>query len=219
MKIYNCYTAHELRSFIGTDRYYKHSLGKGKFVFTDGIHWLRDTLECHWLIDNIVIYSMEFIERIYCRLQIVYENEIDFYVKNATHLLQFTSRANLSEPKLYKLEYGQKNLIDCEEIGDFFKFLSCPEKEKADIENEITLFQASREPFDRITVEFKTAKKGEGTLILYDRYDSVLKEVFFSYSDLFIDEKSFNPDNYYKKFRLPLVFSGEYFVLMVPTED
>jgi hypothetical protein len=42
----------ELKSFIGTTRYYRHWLGV--LVYTDGVKFLADRAKAYWLIDSIV---------------------------------------------------------------------------------------------------------------------------------------------------------------------
>ena len=39
---------------IGTTKYIKH--WTGAFVFTDGVDYLREAADCHWLIDAIASY-------------------------------------------------------------------------------------------------------------------------------------------------------------------
>lgn len=60
MSTYNSKLALEARQFSGTDNWYKHFLG---IVFTDGVSFLREQLECHWLIDDIAIFSRDFWEK------------------------------------------------------------------------------------------------------------------------------------------------------------
>lgn len=60
MSTYNSTIALEARQFSGTGNWYKHCLG---IVFTDGVKWLREQLECHWLIDDIAIFSRELWEK------------------------------------------------------------------------------------------------------------------------------------------------------------
>ncbi|MDD4183068.1 MAG: hypothetical protein PHT53_04540 [Candidatus Omnitrophica bacterium] len=45
----------ELNQFTGTENYYKHWLGK--IVYTDGVKYLADKAEAHWLIDLIASYQ------------------------------------------------------------------------------------------------------------------------------------------------------------------
>ncbi len=54
--IYNSAVAQEARAFYGTENWYQHALDKS-VVFTDGIKWLREKLNCFWLIDDIVLQS------------------------------------------------------------------------------------------------------------------------------------------------------------------
>lgn len=58
MSTYNSTIALESRQFKGTDHWYKHFLG---IVFTDGVKWVREQLECYWLIDDIAIFSRDFL--------------------------------------------------------------------------------------------------------------------------------------------------------------
>jgi hypothetical protein len=48
-------TNKELHGFTGTENWYKHRF-TGK-LFTDGIHHLRETYSCFWLIDDILLFS------------------------------------------------------------------------------------------------------------------------------------------------------------------
>lgn len=57
MSTYTSKVAREARQFSGSGTWYKHALG---IVFTDGIHWLREQLDCYWLIDDIAILSRKF---------------------------------------------------------------------------------------------------------------------------------------------------------------
>ena len=55
MSIYDASVIAESKKFIGTENYYKHTLCP--IIYTDGVKWLAETLECHWLIDDIAIFS------------------------------------------------------------------------------------------------------------------------------------------------------------------
>lgn len=44
----------DLHQFTGTEHYYKHFTG---LVYTDGVKFLADNAECHWLIDAIASYQ------------------------------------------------------------------------------------------------------------------------------------------------------------------
>lgn len=47
-----------LRQFTGTENYWKHLFpGKSPILLTDGCRWIRDTLNCYWLFDSILIYQ------------------------------------------------------------------------------------------------------------------------------------------------------------------
>ncbi|MCT7989022.1 DUF6876 family protein [Laspinema olomoucense] len=48
-------TESELRQFIGTTAYHRHWLGA--FVLTDGVQYLAEKGEAHWLIDAIASYQ------------------------------------------------------------------------------------------------------------------------------------------------------------------
>jgi hypothetical protein len=50
MNIYNAEIALEARHFHGTENWYKHLFG---IVYTDGVQWLAETLNCYWLIDEV----------------------------------------------------------------------------------------------------------------------------------------------------------------------
>ena len=45
----------ELEQFTGTTRYYKSGLGS--LLLTEGVHYLRERLECYWLIDVVESYQ------------------------------------------------------------------------------------------------------------------------------------------------------------------
>lgn len=45
----------ELEQFTGTTSYYKSSFGK--LLLTDGAHYLRERLDCYWLIDVVESYQ------------------------------------------------------------------------------------------------------------------------------------------------------------------
>ena len=57
MNIYSNAVYQESRQFNGTTQWYKHFLG---IILTDGIRWLRDSLNCYWLVDDIAIFSSDF---------------------------------------------------------------------------------------------------------------------------------------------------------------
>ena len=60
MNIYDPLVATESRQFCGTTHWYKHLLG---IVYTDGVKWLAEKLQCHWLVDDIAFYSQPFWKR------------------------------------------------------------------------------------------------------------------------------------------------------------
>ena len=45
----------ELEQFIGTTRYYRSTFGR--LLLTDGAHYLRERLNCYWLIDIVESYQ------------------------------------------------------------------------------------------------------------------------------------------------------------------
>ncbi len=45
----------ELQQFTGTTRHYRSSFGS--LLLTDGVHYLRETLNCYWLIDIVESYQ------------------------------------------------------------------------------------------------------------------------------------------------------------------
>lgn len=45
----------ELEQFIGTTQYYRSSFGR--LLLTDGVHFLRERLNCYWLIDIVESYQ------------------------------------------------------------------------------------------------------------------------------------------------------------------
>ena len=57
MNLYNSETYLESGQYTGTSQWYKHQFG---IILTDGIKWLRDKLNCYWLVDDIAIFSAKF---------------------------------------------------------------------------------------------------------------------------------------------------------------
>ena len=47
----------ELAQFTGTESYYRSSFGG--LLLTDGVHYLRERLQCYWLIDIVESYQSE----------------------------------------------------------------------------------------------------------------------------------------------------------------
>ena len=45
----------ELANFIGTENYFKHSIGN--FNYTDGIKFLAEQAQCYWLVDLVGSYQ------------------------------------------------------------------------------------------------------------------------------------------------------------------
>lgn len=45
---------HDLQQFTGTQQYYRHFTG---LLYTDGIHYLAEHAQCHWLIDLVGSYQ------------------------------------------------------------------------------------------------------------------------------------------------------------------
>lgn len=60
MSTYTPIIAREAKQFSGTEHSYQHPYG---IVFTDGVKWLRETLQCYWLIDDIALFSRKFWEK------------------------------------------------------------------------------------------------------------------------------------------------------------
>jgi len=50
-------TKYELEQFTGTEQYYKH--WTKLMVYTDGVSYLADKGECHWLLDVIASYQIK----------------------------------------------------------------------------------------------------------------------------------------------------------------
>jgi len=48
----------ELAQFTGTTQYHRSSFGRLRL--TDGIHYLRERLDCYWLIDVVESYQPQF---------------------------------------------------------------------------------------------------------------------------------------------------------------
>ena len=46
----------ELRSFTGTEYYYKHPFG---IYFTDGVKFLAEVCSCYWLIDAVASWQYD----------------------------------------------------------------------------------------------------------------------------------------------------------------
>ena len=132
MNTFNINVARQSEGFIATQYWYKHMFG---IIYTDGVKWLANELNCYWLIDDIALYS------------------------NA----------------LRKKE----------------GFLTC---------------------------EFKTPNRGEGWLYFTDGDNTVLKETYYSFTDLFIDESTLEPDE--AVIRFFLIFDGSFnkHVLLMPSE-
>ncbi len=63
MNIYDTSVIDELGDFHGTENWYKHRLSS--MIYTDGIKWLANRLECYWLIDDIAIFSKKLREKHY----------------------------------------------------------------------------------------------------------------------------------------------------------
>lgn len=57
MNTYTLKIALEAGQFTGTGQWYRHFLG---ILLTDGVRWLREKLECYWLIDDIALFSRNF---------------------------------------------------------------------------------------------------------------------------------------------------------------
>jgi hypothetical protein len=57
----------ELRQFIGTENYYRHSLLRS-FVYTDGLKYMAEICGAYWLIDAILSYQSSKIIRTHHRL-------------------------------------------------------------------------------------------------------------------------------------------------------
>jgi len=47
----------ELRQFSESETFYKHALTRQ--IFTEGVHYVRETYRCFWLIDDILLYGVE----------------------------------------------------------------------------------------------------------------------------------------------------------------
>jgi hypothetical protein len=48
-------TSADLDQFTGTENHYKH--WTGRILYTDGVKYLADTAEAHWLLDAIASYQ------------------------------------------------------------------------------------------------------------------------------------------------------------------
>ena len=48
-------TLDDLDQFIGSETYYRHSLGQ--LIYTDGVKYLADTAGAHWLIDVVASHQ------------------------------------------------------------------------------------------------------------------------------------------------------------------
>ena len=57
MNIYSNAVYQESRQFNGSVQWRKHMFG---ILLTDGVHWLRESLNCYWLVDDIAIFSKKF---------------------------------------------------------------------------------------------------------------------------------------------------------------
>ena len=61
-----------LAGFSGTQQYYKYMLG---LLLTDGVKWLADEAQCHWLLD--VIASTQLIRKVRCEELQVHKLRVD----------------------------------------------------------------------------------------------------------------------------------------------
>lgn len=57
MNVYNHEIAREQRNFSGTENWYRHMFG---ILYTDGVQWLAEKLNCYWLIDEVAIHCKQF---------------------------------------------------------------------------------------------------------------------------------------------------------------
>ncbi len=52
--IYSPQIMAESQQFIGAQNWYKNPFG---ILYTDGVQWIAETLNCYWLINDIALYS------------------------------------------------------------------------------------------------------------------------------------------------------------------
>jgi len=57
-----------LAHFTGTEHYYRHPL-HGKFLHTDGVHYLAEHAGAYWLLDLIASYQPDLLKRLDTRLR------------------------------------------------------------------------------------------------------------------------------------------------------
>jgi len=48
----------ELQQFTGSDQFYRHPLFR-KYVYTEGVHYLAEKGQCHWLIDFVLSNQLD----------------------------------------------------------------------------------------------------------------------------------------------------------------
>ncbi len=83
----------ELKNFTGTEYYHRSTFGKLKL--TDGINWLRNEINCFWLID--IVESVQHLKKIK-------ENQEFILWKIEINNKEFivTARADTNTPILYE---------------------------------------------------------------------------------------------------------------------
>jgi hypothetical protein len=100
-----------LRQCTGTEEYHRAGLG---LIFTDGVKWLADDAECHWLISDLSIVAQMKFSKIPFQLW-------KFRSKDSVGLL--TMQEDTGSPVLYEQKYeytdfpeGEIKLYVCDGI-------------------------------------------------------------------------------------------------------
>ena len=70
--------ASELRQSCGTTDWYKHFTG---FLYTDGVKYLADTLNCHWLLVDFGEFLREHSSQDFLSLRFARDSDLIFNVK------------------------------------------------------------------------------------------------------------------------------------------
>lgn len=94
----------DLGQFIGTEEYYRYPFGLA--LLTEGVKYLADAAECHWLLDAIASYQPELITHSDRRL-----HDIQFWTLkvNADHSAVLTCQADSGEPPAIRQRIGYTN--------------------------------------------------------------------------------------------------------------
>lgn len=116
MFVYNATMAQESRQFHGTSQWYKNHFG---IVYTDGVKWLAEQLNCYWLVDDIALHSkafrkqesfmaVEFTSPKMCKGQLKLTDGNDHTLKTAKYAFTdlFVDAASIDNPKKETAQIG-----------------------------------------------------------------------------------------------------------------